>query len=407
MLLQKGYTPGFGSQMKKCLPSSISNLFKATPSSEGTKYDLSSFILFTTMVMPLGLVGTDLTSDVSVLAQMWHQYVLPFMENGFKAESTNSTVQQEEWNTMPQKEWTLVFMCFLSMGVLLCSTVSLFKTNQLATLVRGVRTQVLMNSWQSEQQDEPIPLGNLFEATFFIHVFISPDHLTRHNMSVVESLEESAWQFCCQWLFYLLLVSDTVRHQGTAAATDLTFWSLLPSSIVSLLSLSMGQYKVLVLDITWFKLFQAHFLTYEFSSSLLQKCVYFLACVGKFCSTLNLISLFVLSSASTISIQLLFTSLILAFLDLPYVGPIIFYLTAMLLPFALNSLRCTRIRPRLIGSNLCHSSNLCFSKPVPASSQNWAIVQLRKFASSNALFVQTFQLQSSKVSKWSMFYHYN
>ena len=296
---------------------------------------------------------------------------------------------------------------FLVDGVLLCSTVSLFKTNQLATLVRGVRTQVLMNSWQSEQQDEPIPLGNLFLDHLFIHVFISPDHLTRHNMSVIESLEESAWQFCCQWLFYLLLVSDTVRHQGTAAATDLTFWSLLPSSIVSLLSLSMGQYKVLVLDITWFKLFQAHFLTYEFSSSLLQKCVYFLACVGKFCSTLNLISLFVLSSASTISIQLLFTSLILAFLDLPYVGPIIFYLTAMLLPFALNSLRCTRIRPRLIGSNLCHSSNLCFSKPVPASSQNWVIMQLRKFASSNALFVQTFQLQSSKVSKWSMFYHYN
>ena len=159
--------------MKKCLPSSISNLFKATPSSEGTKYDLSSFILFTTMVMPLGLVGTDLTSDVSVLAQMWHQYVLPFMEDGFKAESTNSTVQQEEWNTMPQKEWTLVFMCFLSMGVLLCSTVSLFKTNQLATLVRGVRTQVLMNSWQSEQQDEPIPLGNLFLKPPFIHIFIS------------------------------------------------------------------------------------------------------------------------------------------------------------------------------------------------------------------------------------------
>ena len=203
------------------------------------------------MVMPLGLVGTDLTSDVSVLAQMWHQYVLPFMENGFKAESTNSTVQQEEWNTMPQKEWTLVFMCFLSMGVLLCSTVSLFKTNQLATLVRGVRTQVLMNSWQSEQQDEPIPLGNLFLDHLFIHIFTSPDHLTRHNMSVIESLEESAWQFCCQWLFYLLLVSDTVRHQGTAAATDLTFWSLLPSSIVSLLSLSMGQYKVLVLDITF------------------------------------------------------------------------------------------------------------------------------------------------------------
>ena len=171
--LQKGYTPGFGSQMKKCLPSRISNFFKATPSSEGTKYDLSSFILFTTMVMPLGLVGTDLTSDVSVLAQMWHQYVLPFMENGFKAESTNSTVQQEEWNTMPQKEWTLVFMCFLSMGVLLCSTVSLFKTNQLATLVRGVRTQVLMNSWQSEQQDEPIPLGNLFLKPPFIHIFIS------------------------------------------------------------------------------------------------------------------------------------------------------------------------------------------------------------------------------------------
>ena len=77
-------------------------------------------------------------------------------------------------------------------------------------------------------------------------LFPLSDHLTREDVSIDESLSESSFQQVFQWLFYLILVSSTVRTQGTEAATDLTFWSLLPSSVLSTISLSLGQNKVCI-----------------------------------------------------------------------------------------------------------------------------------------------------------------
>ena len=69
-------------------------------------------------------------------------------------------------------------------------------------------------------------------------------HLTRHQMALEESVGEAAWQFLLQWLFYLALVSSVVKSDGPAAATEITFNSLVFSSIFSVVSLSLGQLKV-------------------------------------------------------------------------------------------------------------------------------------------------------------------
>ena len=75
------------------------------------------------------------------------------------------------------------------------------------------------------------------------------DHITRHDMGVEESIGESSHQFCIQWIFYLLLVSSAVKQDGPEAATDITFESLRFSSIASIISLSLGQFKVLSCEI--------------------------------------------------------------------------------------------------------------------------------------------------------------
>ena len=63
-------------------------------------------------------------------------------------------------------------------------------------------------------------------------------------MALEESVGEAAWQFLLQWLFYLALVSSVVKSDSPAAATEITFNSLVFSSIFSVVSLSLGQLKV-------------------------------------------------------------------------------------------------------------------------------------------------------------------
>ena len=73
-----------------------------------------------------------------------------------------------------------------------------------------------------------------------------PDHMTRNDLGVEESIGESSYQFCIQWLFYFSLVSIAVKVNGPEAATRITFdGGLLFSSISGIFSLSMGQLKVL------------------------------------------------------------------------------------------------------------------------------------------------------------------
>ena len=64
-------------------------------------------------------------------------------------------------------------------------------------------------------------------------------------MVVEESVGESSYQYCIQWLFYLVLVSNAVKVCGPEADTSITFDNLRFSSAISIISLSRGQFKVL------------------------------------------------------------------------------------------------------------------------------------------------------------------
>ena len=98
--------------------------------------------------------------------------------------------------------------------------------------------------------------GNLCKHLFYEHrsavliidnsLLLSSDHLTRHEMATEESIGESGFQYCIQWLFFLILVSNSVKSCGPEAATNITFDSLKFSSTISIVSLSMGQFKVLI-----------------------------------------------------------------------------------------------------------------------------------------------------------------
>ena len=66
-------------------------------------------------------------------------------------------------------------------------------------------------------------------------------------MAIEESIGESAYQYYNQWLFYLILVSNSVMFNRPEATTEITFdGRLLFSSTISIISLSMGQFKVLL-----------------------------------------------------------------------------------------------------------------------------------------------------------------
>ena len=91
------------------------------------------------------------------------------------------------------------------------------------------------------------------------------DHISRHDMGVEESIGESSYQFCIQWIFYLVLVSSAVRANGTKAATEIAFDDLKFSSISSIISLSLGQFKVLISQIL-FRLLSKWFS--DFSSNI-------------------------------------------------------------------------------------------------------------------------------------------
>ena len=123
----------------------------------------------------------------------------------------------------------------------------------------------------------------------------SPDHITRHDVAIEESVGESSYQYLLQWIFFLLSVSSAVKLQGDLEAeTKITFSSsLIFSSTTGIISLSLGQFKVLygyyspftcLLSVGYlvlFIFFQAHSVSTEYSTSGLQKILYVLAAFGE------------------------------------------------------------------------------------------------------------------------------
>jgi len=204
-----------------------------------------------------------------------------------------------------------------------------------------------------------VTVDNSLISKIILNAFLFSDHLSRKDFSINESLGESSYQQLFQWLFYMLLVNFTVRREGIKAETELTFWSLLPSSVLSTISLSLGQNK-------------AHFLTVDFSTSAAQKLVYLCACV-----------------ASTVSSQILLTHLFLLLANLPGLfGGVAFFFTLLLLPPLFVQLRF-RFLPRCL-SNLTHATDLCVYKREPP------IQKVFDGFFDFGAFIQSLQLQSSK-----------
>ena len=116
---------------------------------------------------------------------------------------------------------------------------------------------------------------------YFGKNFLS-DHLSRNDLSVDESRGESFLQGMTQWLYYLSLVSITIQNKGVEAPTEMAFESLSRSAVFSIISLSWGQFKVYMLYVLYSFLhtLQAHLLATEYSTTFLQKCVYFGASFG-------------------------------------------------------------------------------------------------------------------------------
>ena len=117
---------------------------------------ISKFLLATTIVLPLLLVGADMVSDGGVLAQMWPYTNLERIGAGI----TNSTAEEQENSSEDFDTVILIFLFGVSIFILFVSTWSLLFSNPLANLLRNARTTVMMNSRELERKDVPVPLGN-------------------------------------------------------------------------------------------------------------------------------------------------------------------------------------------------------------------------------------------------------
>jgi hypothetical protein len=71
----------------------------------------------------------------------------------------------------------------------------------------------------------------------------SPDHLTRFDLGQNESSGEAFYQFVFQAVFYFMTVGFELR----TSQEGLKFTSLAFSMVFSLFSLSMAQYKVVLI----------------------------------------------------------------------------------------------------------------------------------------------------------------
>ena len=174
--------------MKRCCLSKLPRCIKKMSASPKRGIQISTFLLFTTIVLPVLLVGSDMVSDGGVLGQMW-QYslgkALAGADSGNQAKLnstaatnssnwdeeavneerngtgiTNSTAEEQEDSGEDLDAAILAIMFLVSLLILIASTLTLLFSNTLATLLRNARTNVMMNSRELERKDVPVPLGN-------------------------------------------------------------------------------------------------------------------------------------------------------------------------------------------------------------------------------------------------------
>ena len=133
-------------------------------------------------------------------------------------------------------------------------------------------------------------------------------------MGVEESIGESSYQFCIQWIVYLATISFALKFPEAPTFDKSNTFGILrfASTISSIFSLSMGQFKVLLgqtfahfssflqkplTNNSFFLflcpnislcLFQAHSRTTEYSTSFVQKILYIFAAFGWYCTKLQI-----------------------------------------------------------------------------------------------------------------------
>ena len=182
--------------MKRCCLSKLPTWIKSK--SPATGITISKVLFFSTILMPVVLIGSDMISDGGVLAQMWPYTLFGKLiagEYSLNKTATNSTgttanssstelaASQEGNGTVvgsnstqveqggqsvllgrqiPVLDWTLGFLFLVSIFILFFSTVNLllFRSNWSSTLLRNARTTLMMESRELERKDVPVPLGN-------------------------------------------------------------------------------------------------------------------------------------------------------------------------------------------------------------------------------------------------------
>ena len=145
----------------------LPNIFKPTPS-PAQGFELSQLTIIRAIGVPLIIVAADVVTDGNLLFDM-NSYIDTLIAINTSSNSTydnvtelhNSTTSTETANQ--QKNAVLVSLCGASSCILVLSVLNLIFGNPAKTLIRNVRTTVLMGTRELESKDVPVPIGDYLQ----------------------------------------------------------------------------------------------------------------------------------------------------------------------------------------------------------------------------------------------------
>ena len=124
---------------------------------------ISQLTILKTVAVPLVMVGADVATDGNLLVDM-KSYIDTLLANSTSnstvdnvTEILNSTASSETGNREAAR--ALGFLCGGSVYILAASMINLIYGNPAKSLIRNVRTSVLMASREMEAKDVPLPIG--------------------------------------------------------------------------------------------------------------------------------------------------------------------------------------------------------------------------------------------------------
>ena len=134
---------------------------------------LSWFTIFLAIGVPLILVAADVVTDGNLLFDM-NDYINTLRDNGTGDNSTYDNVTELHNRTTltetdNRQEADVLDSLFLaSCFILAFSMINLIFGNPAKTLIRNVRTSVLMGSRELESKDVPLPIGDILLHISFL-----------------------------------------------------------------------------------------------------------------------------------------------------------------------------------------------------------------------------------------------